>query len=143
MLSLWRKYFDMVPLFQITSRLPLFFSTSSKQYDTQQMKQVSRFFVTQNLLKRKGRISVLICCGNILTQPNSMPLLISCLACVPHLATPCSFPPGMSQKLLPLHLLLRGFVAQPKVTEISLYLLMLYVTKMLYVDILLYVCKRI
>lgn len=82
----------MVPLFQITSHLPLFFSSSSKQYDTQQMKQMSRFFVTQNLPKRKGKMSVLICCGNIPTQHDLMPLLTSCLAYDPHLATPPILP---------------------------------------------------
>lgn len=118
----------MVPFFQITSHLPLFFSSSSKQYDTQQMKQMSRFFVTQNLPKRKGKMSVLIYCGNILTQHNLMPLLPSCLAHDPHLATPPLLPPGLSFKLLALHFLIRGFVAQAPVTEIGSYLLMLYVT---------------
>lgn len=53
---------------------------------------MSRFFVTQNLPKRKGKMSGLICCGNILTQHNFMPLLISCLAYDRLLATPPLLP---------------------------------------------------
>jgi len=57
---------------------------------------MSRFFVTQNLPKRKGNMSVLICCENILTQHNLMPLLTSSLAYDPHLATPPLLPSGLS-----------------------------------------------
>lgn len=82
----------MVPLFQITPHLPLFFSSSSKLYDTQQMKQMSRFFVTQNLPKRKGKMSVLICSGNILIQHKLMPFFLTCLhSLCSHSYTPSSW----------------------------------------------------
>lgn len=53
---------------------------------------MSRFFVTQNLPKRKGKMSVLICCGNILIQHKLMPFLLTCLhSLCSHSYTPSSW----------------------------------------------------
>lgn len=56
------------------------------------MKEMSRFFVTQNLPKKKGKISVLICCGNILIQHKLMPFFLTCLCSLHiHSYTPSSW----------------------------------------------------